>query len=233
MNFDFTADFYTLDNLQPLTLRISGQSDQAIPQAIRPAGRMERPDQAGGKVWKAISILGLADRGHAGGPGAPAGLTLGRQRRHDWTILSVTQKEARMERLGGPLPQPGDRQRSGQPGRVLRPPTRSRPAARPWRRGRRSSAASRPASSRSSKRHRSSKMPNGRRQPTTYSWARTFSPPKSPSSRPRPITAWSIPPAGITASCSTARPERIDVLPMAVCVLDHRGQRRRAIDRSK
>ena len=50
MQFDFTADFYTLDNLQPLTLRIAGQADQAIPAALNEPAEWKDPDQAGGNV---------------------------------------------------------------------------------------------------------------------------------------------------------------------------------------
>jgi hypothetical protein len=48
--FDFTADFYTLDNLQALTLRVAGQPDQAIAQALNEPAQWTDPERAGGQV---------------------------------------------------------------------------------------------------------------------------------------------------------------------------------------
>ena len=50
MIFDHTADFYMLDNLEPITLRIAGQADQLIPYALSEPADWKDPDQAGGNV---------------------------------------------------------------------------------------------------------------------------------------------------------------------------------------
>src|ERR1700691_1151798 len=50
LSVDFAEDFYFLDALTPLTLRIAGQSDQAIPQAMNHAPNWKDPDNAGGQV---------------------------------------------------------------------------------------------------------------------------------------------------------------------------------------
>ena len=73
MNFDFTAYFFTLDILQPLTLRIAGQSDVVIPQAIDEPVEWKDPDKAGGKVLEGDTLWiwpKLAT------PGVPLGLSL-------------------------------------------------------------------------------------------------------------------------------------------------------------
>ena len=94
MKFDFTADFFTLDNLQPLTLRIAGQSDGDSP-GHRRAGRMERPGQGrrqslgrrsacgSGRAWPRLEC-----------PGPPLGSLLIDTDGTAWTILAVTQKKA-------------------------------------------------------------------------------------------------------------------------------------------
>ena len=53
---DFSSDFYTLDNLVPLTLRIAGQADQAIPVAMDHPPHLKDPDQAGGQVLE-LSLI--------------------------------------------------------------------------------------------------------------------------------------------------------------------------------
>jgi len=93
--FDFSADFYTLDNLQPLTLRISGQSDQAIQVAQDHPPDWKDPDQAGGQVlegdrywvWPIVATPGVPP-----GP-PPLGSLLIDSNGANWTILSVTKKQ--------------------------------------------------------------------------------------------------------------------------------------------
>jgi hypothetical protein len=55
-SFDFTADFFTLDNLQPLTLRVAGQPDQAIRAALNTPAAWTDPDEAGGQVLEGDQV---------------------------------------------------------------------------------------------------------------------------------------------------------------------------------
>ncbi len=90
--FASTADFFTLDNLQPLTLRIAGQPDQAIAKALNKPAEWTDPDQAGGQVlegdqtwiWPIVFTVGQP----------PLGSILIDQCGTAWTILSVTRKDA-------------------------------------------------------------------------------------------------------------------------------------------
>ena len=91
--FDFTADFYTLDNLQPLTLRVAGQPDQAIPAAQDHPADLERPRPGRRQRPGRRPLLGLADRRHATHP--PLGAVLIDSDGTAWTILAVTRKGRR------------------------------------------------------------------------------------------------------------------------------------------
>jgi hypothetical protein len=90
--FDFTADFFTLDNLQPLTLLITGQADQAIGKALAEPADWKDPDRAGGNVLEGDQqwIWPIAF--------SPAKPTLGSQLIDAWgtawTILEVVRKDA-------------------------------------------------------------------------------------------------------------------------------------------
>ena len=44
MQIDSTADFYLLDNVKPITLRITGQADQIIPQSLNEPAEWLDPD---------------------------------------------------------------------------------------------------------------------------------------------------------------------------------------------
>jgi hypothetical protein len=95
MNFDFTADFFTLDNLQPLTLRIAGQSDVVIPQAIDEPVEWKDPDKAGGNVLEGDTLWIWPSLATPGVPlGPPLGSLLIDTDGTAWTILAVTQKKA-------------------------------------------------------------------------------------------------------------------------------------------
>ena len=94
MNFDFTADFFTLDNLQPLTLRIAGQSDVVIPQAIDEPVEWKDPDKAGGNVLEGDTLWIWPSLATPGCPGPPLGSILIDTDGTAWTILAVTQKKA-------------------------------------------------------------------------------------------------------------------------------------------
>jgi hypothetical protein len=90
--FDFTADFFTLDNLQPLTLRVAGQADQAIGKALAEPAGWKDPDRAGGNVvegdqqwiWPIVFSP----------PKPPLGSRLIDAWGTAWTILEVVRKDA-------------------------------------------------------------------------------------------------------------------------------------------
>jgi hypothetical protein len=92
LHFDFTADFFTLDNLQPLTLRIAGQPDQAIGKALAEPANWKDPDRAGGNVlegdrqWIWPIVFTQAK--------PPLGSRLVDAWGTAWTILDVTRKDA-------------------------------------------------------------------------------------------------------------------------------------------
>jgi hypothetical protein len=91
-HFDWTADFFTLDNLQPLTLRINGQSDQAIAKALNGPADWKDPDKAGGNVLEGDQqwfwpIVFTPAR-------PPLGSRLVDAWGTAWTILSVTRRDA-------------------------------------------------------------------------------------------------------------------------------------------
>ena len=50
MILDSTADFYLLDNLEPLTLQVAGFADLQIPAAATMPAEYAEPDPAGGNV---------------------------------------------------------------------------------------------------------------------------------------------------------------------------------------
>jgi hypothetical protein len=90
--FDFTADFYSLDNLQPLTLRIAGQADQAIPAALDGPAEWKDPDRAGGDVLEGDQMWIWPIVTTPARP--PLGSLLIDRYGTAWTILSVTRKDA-------------------------------------------------------------------------------------------------------------------------------------------
>jgi hypothetical protein len=92
MNFDFTADFYTLDNLEPLTLRISGQADQLIPAALNEPAEWIEADKAGGNVLEGDRLWIWPIVATPARP--PLGSLLADQYGTFWTILGVTRKDA-------------------------------------------------------------------------------------------------------------------------------------------
>ncbi len=89
--FDFSADFLTLDNLQPLTLRITGQADQPIPSAQDHPADTKDPDQAGGQVLEGDRYWVWPIAATPLQP--PLGSLLIDQDANAWTILSLTKKQ--------------------------------------------------------------------------------------------------------------------------------------------
>ena len=91
MIFDHTADFYMLDNLEPITLRIAGQADQAIPQALSEPADWKDPDQAGGNVLEGDILWVWPIVATPTQP--PLGSLLIDSNGTAWTILNVTRKQ--------------------------------------------------------------------------------------------------------------------------------------------
>lgn len=91
MQFDFTADFYTLDNLQPLTLRISGRADQTIAKALNEPAGWKDPDLSGGNVLEGDQMWIWPIVVTPARP--PLGSRLIDLWGTPWTILAVTRKD--------------------------------------------------------------------------------------------------------------------------------------------
>ena len=92
MQFDSTSDFYTLDNLQPLTLRIAGQADVVIPAALGEPAEWKDPGEAGGNVLEGDLLWIWPQVATRTRP--PLGALLIDQGGTAWTILTVIQKNA-------------------------------------------------------------------------------------------------------------------------------------------
>jgi hypothetical protein len=96
MIIDNTADFYTLDNLEPIRLRVAGQPDTVILHALNEPAEWKEPDKAGGNVlegdqlwvWPIVGTPGIP----AGGS-PPLGSLLIDAAGTAWTILSVLRKD--------------------------------------------------------------------------------------------------------------------------------------------
>ena len=91
-SFDLATDFLTLDDLQPLTLRIAGQADQAIAQALNEPADWKDPDQAGGNVLEGDQLWVWPAQAGAGQP--PLGSQLIDRYGTAWTILALTWKDS-------------------------------------------------------------------------------------------------------------------------------------------
>jgi hypothetical protein len=89
--YDFSADFLTLDNLQPLTLRITGQADQPIASAQDHPADTTDPDRAGGQVKQGDRYWVWPIANTPVQP--PLGSLLIDQDGNNWTILSLTKKQ--------------------------------------------------------------------------------------------------------------------------------------------
>jgi len=89
--FDFSADFLTLDDLEPLTLRIAGQADQAIPGAMDHPPDFKDPDTAGGQVLEGDRYWVWPIAATPAQP--PLGSLLIDGDGASWTILSLTRKK--------------------------------------------------------------------------------------------------------------------------------------------
>ncbi len=89
MNFDNTSDFYLLDNLEPLTLRIAGQSDQAIPASASMPAEYAELDPSGGNVLKGDKLFAWPQNASQR---PPLGSQIVDGNGDTWTILSVEAK---------------------------------------------------------------------------------------------------------------------------------------------
>lgn len=92
MNYDFSADFLTMDCLEPLTLKVSGQANQIIPQALSEPAEWKDPDKAAGNVLEGDELWIWPKRATPAKP--PLGSILADSDGISWTILSITSKPA-------------------------------------------------------------------------------------------------------------------------------------------
>jgi len=90
--YDFSADFYTMDCLVPLTLRISGQSDQSIGQALEKPAEWIDPENVGGNVLEGDELWVWPIAQTPVQP--PLGSLLIDPNGINWTILHITKKTA-------------------------------------------------------------------------------------------------------------------------------------------
>jgi hypothetical protein len=90
MQLDLTPDFYVLDILEPVTLRVTGQPDVAIPAALsRPANWKEADPSAGNvvrgdRIWAWPVIAAPVQ--------SPLGAVIVDSGNVQWTILAVVKK---------------------------------------------------------------------------------------------------------------------------------------------
>lgn len=89
--FDFSTDFNTLDNLQSLTLKIAGQANQVIPFAQDHPPDWKDPDQAGGNVLEGDRFWVWQIAATPTQP--PLGSILTDSSGANWTILNLTKKQ--------------------------------------------------------------------------------------------------------------------------------------------
>jgi len=86
MHLDFTPDFYLLDNLEPLTLQITGLSDVTIPAAVSMPAEYAELDHGGGNLLKGDRLFAWP-RNVSQRP--PLGAKIMDSNGDAWTILAV------------------------------------------------------------------------------------------------------------------------------------------------
>ena len=91
MNLDLTDDFATLDNLEPLTLRVAGLPLASIPRALSEPAQWKDPDEAGGNVLEGDQLWIWPIPATPVRP--PLGSLLIDGNGTAWTILSLTRKD--------------------------------------------------------------------------------------------------------------------------------------------
>jgi hypothetical protein len=91
MQIDSTNDFYLLDNLEPMTLRVTGQPDLPIAAALNEPADWKDPDQAGGKVLQGDQLWVWPIAASPIRP--PLGSLIVDADGVAWTILSITRKQ--------------------------------------------------------------------------------------------------------------------------------------------
>ena len=89
--FDWTADFFTLDNLRPLVLRVAGQADRTISAAIDQPADWKDPERAGGNVLEGDQLWIWPMALTPARP--PLGAVLIDADGTAWTILAITKTE--------------------------------------------------------------------------------------------------------------------------------------------
>ena len=91
MQFDHTPDFFFLDNLEPITLRVTGKSDQVIASALSEPADWKDPELAGGNVLEGDTLWVWPIEVTPTQP--PLGSLLIDQYGTAWTILDVQRKQ--------------------------------------------------------------------------------------------------------------------------------------------
>lgn len=91
MRIDSTADFYLLDNLEPITLRVAGSLDVVIPKALNEPAEWKEAEVSGGNVLEGDQlwvwpIVATPTRPPLGAKIIDSDGTI-------WTILNVTRKD--------------------------------------------------------------------------------------------------------------------------------------------
>ena len=87
--FDFTADFYLQDNLEPLTLQIAGSANVQIPAAVSMPAEYAEADPSGGNVLKGDKLFAWPQNAS---PRPPLGSKIIDGNGTAWTILAVDAK---------------------------------------------------------------------------------------------------------------------------------------------
>lgn len=91
MHIRHADDFFILDNLEPITLRIAGQADIVIPKAVNEPADWKEADIAGGNVLEGDQLWVWPTSSTPTRP--PLGAKLIDSDGTAWTILDVTKKD--------------------------------------------------------------------------------------------------------------------------------------------
>ncbi len=87
---DLTSDFYLLDNLEPVTLRVNGQADVVIPAAVGRPADWKEADPSAGNVLRGDRIWAWPIVATPTAP--PLGAVIVDGNNDPWTVLSLAKK---------------------------------------------------------------------------------------------------------------------------------------------
>ncbi len=90
MNIDLSPDFYLLDSLEPVTVRVAGQADVAVPFALGRPPKWEEADPSAGNVLRGDRIWAWPIAATPVPPPLGAAIVDGND--VSWTVLSQTEK---------------------------------------------------------------------------------------------------------------------------------------------